>query len=441
LVGIAIALAAYLAVLPKAAQAQTWEWQIVVRQPDHAPMNTESRVVLENNDLSLAYSVRVPGSEVPITSCRAQVGDVANARAVTNPDNPYLYVLFKPGRAAACRSGRQSIALVPIVSNADASHAIEAINRACCGVSAAAPPPAQTTAPKKDVALAKNTPAPRPQSSSPSLELDDWVQSEGLFDFVRIRNRSSLPVSISPARIDNCRDVAAGCGPLSRPITIAPGGIGTLAGVMSGNASSPAAFTYSYTARSGDATASGSGSSRKKTASAAPPMSDAEVRSVESVTIAGLSRPQTVAVGPSAQPQDVGARLVNRGSSRLAIGEMGSALVRVRVSANGMPINATIVNVSNRALVPAAIETAVSSTYSPATHDGRRIDSDYVVEFRFDGEDPALSSIPVWKRSPLPLPSPSVLPSPTQRPEPAAAATPAPPPAPAVTPAPQPGAT
>jgi hypothetical protein len=426
---------AALAVFPCAAQAQTWQWQIVVHQPDHPPMDTQSRVVLTNNDLDLAYSVRVDKAEVAITSCHAQVGDVANARAVTNPDNPYLYVLFKPGRTAACRSGKQSIALVPIVTNADANNAIEAINRACCGAAGApSSTSSRTPAAKKDVALAKSSPRPLASpSQQPTLLLDDWVESQGLFAFVRIRNRGTMPVLISPARIDNCRDVAAGCGPLSRPLIIAPDSVGTLAGIMSANASSAAAFTYAYSARSGAETASGSGSWRKRPAAVVPPMSDDEVRSVEAGTVASLARPLNVAAAPSA-PQNARAQLVNRGSSRLAIGQMGTALVRVHVSANGMPVSATIVNVTNRALVPAAIETAVSSTYSPAMHDGRRIESDYIAEFRFDGEDPSLAQIPVWKRSPLPVPLPTSTPTPAPTPTPSPTPTPTPRPTEAATP-------
>jgi outer membrane biosynthesis protein TonB len=89
----------------------------------------------------------------------------------------------------------------------------------------------------------------------------------------------------------------------------------------------------------------------------------------------------------------------------LGIGQKGTALVRVSVGANGMPQNATIVKISNPQLVAAALETAVSSSYSPAMRNGRPVSGTYLATFGFDGEDPAVSSIPVWDRTPTPGPS------------------------------------
>jgi hypothetical protein len=97
--------------------------------------------------------------------------------------------------------------------------------------------------------------------------------------------------------------------------------------------------------------------------------------------------------------------LIKRGSSRLAIGQTGTALIRVRVGENGMPQEATIVSLTNRRLAAAAIETAVSSTYAPAIVKGKPITANYIATFSFDGADPALAGIPVWKRSPQPTPS------------------------------------
>ena len=76
-----------------------------------------------------------------------------------------------------------------------------------------------------------------------------------------------------------------------------------------------------------------------------------------------------------------------------------------RVSAKGMPLNASIVSVSNPALVAAALETAVSSVYAPAIHGpsgGRRVCRDVSIR----SSDPALSSIPVWKATAMPRPHP-----------------------------------
>jgi uncharacterized protein (DUF1501 family) len=110
---------------------------------------------------------------------------------------------------------------------------------------------------------------------------------------------------------------------------------------------------------------------------------------------------------------DAPARLTQRGSSRLAIGHTGQARVRVRVSAKGMPLNASIVSISNPALAAAALETAVSSAYAPAVRKGRPVDEDYIATFQFDGQDPALSQIPIWERPESPQPRPVPLPGST----------------------------
>jgi hypothetical protein len=120
------------------------------------------------------------------------------------------------------------------------------------------------------------------------------------------------------------------------------------------------------------------------------------------------SPPASKAPAPSAA--FVPARLVHRGSSRLAIGQKGTAVLRVSVGANGMPQNATIVKISNPLLVAAAIETAISSTYSPAARNGRPVSDTYIAMFSFDGEDPAQASIPVWERNRSPSPSATATP-------------------------------
>ncbi len=70
-------------------------------------------------------------------------------------------------------------------------------------------------------------------------------------------------------------------------------------------------------------------------------------------------------------------------------------MVRVKVSAGGVPLEAQIVRISNRALAPAAIETAVTSTYSPAIQSGRQTESEYVVSFSSVGDDPSLAGVAV----------------------------------------------
>jgi hypothetical protein len=437
-----IAISAFFVGLPAAANAQSWQWQVVVHEANHAPMDAQSRVVLSNRDLSLLYSVRVDQSDVPITTCRAQVGDVANASAVNSTDNPFLYIVFKPGRAADCRSGKQPIMIAPISNNADAKRAVDAINRACCNAPVAVAAIAHKTSPKSVAALP--TSSPQPQPSPPAVPIvDDWVESQGLFNFIRIRNDGAQTVMIAPATVENCRGVVAGCGAFRGQLSIGPGATATLLAVMSRNTANPAAFAYEYLARSGTMTTHRSGSWRKRPTSSVSPMSEQEIGSAESVAVAGLAQPAPQSSAPAnlsgpQRPQNAPVHLLNRGTSRLAIGQTGSALLRVHVSGSGTPLNVAIVNVSNRAIVPAAIETAVSSTYSPAIRDGRRVEADYVIEFRFDGDDPALAGVPLWKRSPLPAvsPGPVAAASASPKPEPTASPSPHPTPAAAATPAP-----
>jgi hypothetical protein len=127
---------------------------------------------------------------------------------------------------------------------------------------------------------------------------------------------------------------------------------------------------------------------------------------------------------------DRSAHLTVRGSSRLAIGRKGSATVRVKVSTAGLPLQAQIVRISDRALAPAAIETAVTSTYAPAIQSGRPSESEYVVEFHFAGDDPSLAGVPVWKRAPIPTPLPTISAAPAPRatgtPKPVATPSPSP---------------
>lgn len=154
---------------------------------------------------------------------------------------------------------------------------------------------------------------------------------------------------------------------------------------------------------------------------------------------------------PSGAPEvvpDIRPRLLVRGTSSLSIGHRGVARVRVLVGADGTPEQASILSITDRALVPAAIETAVSSTYAPAKKNGRPIAATYVATFTFNGEDPALQSIPVWRRVPLATPTPTEEPSiaptpaPTPTPTPRPTATPTPRPTPTPTPLPtrRPGA-
>jgi hypothetical protein len=426
-----ITLAACVAALTATASAQTWHWDFILHQADQPPHETRSDVVLSAHYVLMTYALRVHESDVPLTSCQGLVSDIANARMVPGHDSSFLYVVFKPGRMARCNSGKQPVALLPVSHDAAAQRAIDAINHAIS-------PPAPVRA---------ATPAPQPKPkvvavTVPSVGVDDWVESYGLFDFVRVRNNNAQPVTVSEVYVENCRNVIAGCGPVRRGITIGPGATSTIAAAMSRNASNAAAFTYRYQARAGTTTSNGSGTWRKRLGSPGPPMTDDEVRSAESVAIAGLAdHPPIASTRANGQP-DRGAQLTGRGSSRLAIGRKGSAMVRVKISAAGVPLQAQIVRISDQALTPAAIETAVTSTYSPAIQSGRPTESEYIAEFQFTGDDPALSGVPVWKRTsgPTPLATMSAAPPPrpTDSPKPAATPAPSPTPKPSAKPVPSP---
>jgi hypothetical protein len=399
--------AACVAVGTGTASAESWHWQLVLHQPDRPPHETRSDVVLSGNDLRMTYALRENPTDVPVSSCRGLVSDIDSARIVPGQDGPFLYVVFKSGHSARCDTGKQPLAIVPVADDAGAQRAVAAINHA---VSATTVARAATPAP-----------AAKPKAAAvtvPAVRVGDWVESNGLFDFVRVRNNGTQPLTISDIYVENCRAVIAGCGPVRADMTIPPGATNTIAAAMSRNASSAVAFTYRYLARAGTMTFNGSGTWRKRPASPAPPMTQDEVRSAESAAVAGLSDRPAVPNTRSNTLPDTSAHLTSRGSSRLAVGRKGSATVRVKISAAGVPLEAQIVRISDRALTPAAIETAVTSTYSPAIVSGRPVESQYVADFQFNGEDPALAGVPVWKRapSPAPLPTRSATPAPSPSP-------------------------
>jgi TonB family protein len=125
-------------------------------------------------------------------------------------------------------------------------------------------------------------------------------------------------------------------------------------------------------------------------------MSAEAIRVAEAAAINALRSPGPAPV--ATQNTYTPPRLTKRGSSRLGIGQTGTAQVRLLISPNGSPQEATVVSITNRALTAAAIETAVSSTYAPATRNGQPVPANYVVTFSFNGEDPATADVPVWRR-------------------------------------------
>jgi hypothetical protein len=271
------------------------------------------------------------------------------------------------------------------------------------------------------------------------IRIEDWVETEGLFTFVRVRNTKPRAVQIVGAEISNCRNVDFGCGPYPRVITLEPRQTVTVATVLS-SPRVPATFTYRYFGALGNVPVNGGAASTRTRPSRVVPMSNAELRGAEGAVIAAFHAPTAAAPKPTPPPPiNLPARLIVRGTSRLAIGHSGVAKVRVTIAADGRPEEATVVSISDRRLTAAAIETAVTSTYLAAIQNGQPASSTYIATFTFSGEDPATASVPVWRRSPLPAALPSADPATAARP-PAALTGPTPSPStsPASSPLPSP---
>ena len=433
---------AMIALCSSVASAASWNWHIAAPAGAKPGMETTSSIVLSAQDVVMTYSVHVANYDIPTSSCRAHLSDVAAARVEHLAIGNYFFVAMKPHHMATCSSGSRASALVPIGTDSAAGDAVSSVLRACCES------PSVTVA-VRPTAAARPTAAPTPSASPSSTFIPplDWIENAGIFAFVRVRNRDGRPLTIVNAEIGNCRDVVSGCGPLTgRALTLPPRGIATLATVMSGSAKG-ATFSYNYTAISGAQHVTGGGTSTKASSSDANiAMKAWQIREAEAAAIAVLGSASTTSgasqTPPPAPPAYVAARLTQRGTTRLGIGQRGVAVVRVSLSASGKAQNATIVSITNHALEAAATEVAVSSTYAPAMRNGRAESATYLASFQFDGEDPALSSTPVWRRpvssavdatlgSPGPVATPTATPSRT----PAEAVPPKVPPAPGPSPA------
>ncbi len=379
---------ASLALCTAAASAHAWRWNVVVHGTNGAAINEESTLDLSSDRLTVAHSAQIDGRSVPMSSCRAAVGDIAYAHTINNSDGTFIFVVMKPHRSVACTNGNQTFALAQVQSDPAAGDALASILRSCCS----APVVAKATPAPKPSSPASPVPTATPALTAPA----DWIEDEGLFAFLRVRNRDPRPLTIDGGAIVNCRNVAYGCRRfIDHPAIIAPNGVATIATLMAADAKG-ASFSFRYDAQIGAQHFTGTGRS-SKTASAGPAMATDEVRTAEAAVIAAIAGRAPPSAAPAAAY--VAPRLVRRGSTLLAIGKRGQAVVRVSVDSNGMPENATIVSISNRALTAAALETAVSSGYAPAKRDGRAVSADYIATFQFDGSDPTLGNTPVWRKA------------------------------------------
>jgi hypothetical protein len=173
------------------------------------------------------------------------------------------------------------------------------------------------------------------------------VENQGVFAFVRVRNQDREPVTIIAGQILGCRDVVSGCGRfVDRPVTIPPGGIVTLATVMSGNSQNGAAFSYRCEVQTRSARFTKSAVSGRQPDDPRTVMSPQEVRAAEAAAIGRISAPapppaQGTRNAPPRAPAPlpfVAPKLVQRGSTRLGIGQRGMAVVRVGIGAGGMAV-------------------------------------------------------------------------------------------------------
>jgi hypothetical protein len=437
--------------------AQSWHWKYVTQTANGPPLAAQSTVTIGANKVHMTYSVPLQKRQVVIESCDADLRDVVDATTVRNAGTTYFLIRFSPSHGAVCGSGRRPAVALPADDEQYVSNVAAAVTRSVHGSTAKAqsaaivaraaapsarpsplgqakpsPAPASkptaaptatplptakptSTASAMPAATPAPTPSPSPSPTPARPALHDWVENDGLFWFVRMRNVGGVPLT-PEGEVFNCRNVGTGCGPFMHTL-LEPGGTATVAAIAAANRNTAPVFEYRFSVTDGAQTLAGAGSSTKRPPHGSPRMSAGDLRSAQALALGQLGAPNAAPSAPV-----IPARLVKRGSSRLAIGETGTAIVRVTIAEDGTPQEASIVSITNKALTAAAIETAVSSTYVPATQNGRAIAAKYIATFSFDGQDPALSSIPVWKRPPSPTPAASG--SPAQGPASSASGSP-----------------
>lgn len=459
--------------------AQSWHWTYVTKTAEGPPLVSQSTITIGPKLVHMSYSVPLQQRQVVIESCNADLADVLDATTVRNGGTTYFLIRFKPSHDADCGSGRRPAVALPADDYAYVRAVADAVNRwtrSSGGNSGPAAVVAKATSPGPKpptpgpVSTTKPTPVPTPKptreptskptqsptgspsatpsssstplpasspsalptvrpsaspsaSPTPGAALQDWVENDGLFWFVRMRNISRAPITPS-GEVFNCRNVDGGCGPFMHT-QLEPAGTATVAVVSASSRDYAPVFDYRYTALDGARTIAGSGASAKAPPRRVVRMSARELRTAQALALSQLRSPHDTSHGgpPDTPAPIVPARLLRRGSSRLAIGQTGTAVVRVMIGENGTPEEVSIVSITNRQLTAAAIETAVSSTYAPAMENGHPVAGKYIATFSFDGQDPALSDVPVWKRPPSPTPIPPP-PSPEQTPAAAASALP-----------------
>src|SRR5579875_1826883 len=137
-----------------------------------------------------------------VYGCTIELADVARALAA-HTGTSSLLIQLKPDRKADCQllGPTQSVVL-----RADNGALIDriagAINGSCCMAATAHPLTAakHPAGPSKRIVsmppVATTRAATRP-ADAPMMSVDDWVETDGVFAFVRIRNASNRPVLIT----------------------------------------------------------------------------------------------------------------------------------------------------------------------------------------------------------------------------------------------------
>jgi hypothetical protein len=416
-----IAVAAYLLATVALAQAQSWSWTYTsgiegARDPASATLDLGPTRIKTTNRIAMI------GRPDVVYGCTIELADVARALAV-HTGTSSLLIQLKPDRKADCQllGPTQSVVL-----RADNGALIDriagAINGSCCTAATAHPLTAakHPAGPSKRIVsmppVATTRAATRP-ADAPMMSVDDWVETDGVFAFVRIRNASNRPVLITDGEIGDCTEAEIGCGPVGKRLTILPFGVATLATIASTRQQAPK-FTYRYTASMGSFWYAGTGSSEKATPAGAERLSQRDLRAAEAAMLAQFrpeqqgqpgqaqgtapparsppqSRPHRLAQGPASKGpgrgEYVGPRLLRPGVSEPVPGKSGTIHIRVRLAPDGSPQDAAVISSTNDDIDDAAIEIAVSSTYAPARHAGHPVASDLILTISFVGGTPSIA--------------------------------------------------
>jgi hypothetical protein len=372
------------------ADARTWQWNYSNRGVGGGGTSTAS-VTLSSTSIATSNRVAFAGHPDVVYSCSAKLADVARAIAVST-GNPSLLIQLRAGHAANCQLlGSSQGIVLPADDGATIASVAQAINDECCGAALRTPP--QVAAAQKSLVPAPATPHAAVKAhplvpGGPVMSVEDWVEHDGLFSFVRVRNNGTHPIEVTREEVADCSGIEFGCAVQDRRFVIDRKAVATIATVAASN-TSYSAFTYHYTAVMAPYSYSGSGAWAKRAPAGAPRISAAQVRTAEASLLNTLPAAQAAGPPRPQQPQPLAqtgstAHLLHIGAPEAPVSASGTIQLRVLVDPNGSPVDASIVSISNDALADAAMEAAVTSTYAPAIRNGKRVRSQFILTLVFD---------------------------------------------------------